>query len=524
MSEARENIEPSRLGGTAARHAAAFTVVLQGLGRLVGLLVVILLVRALTEEAFGAYNVYFSIIGMIGTVFSFGIPNTLARFLPEYHKKHNDRFAHNLHRYASFARFGSNVILLALFWVFWERITVFLGIAAYAELFVVFALIVLTHFQVRILDITLSAYLLQKHSFGSQLLFGIAKLVGYWLLLFSSTVSLEQVLLVDRVAYIAMYAWLKVAYYRNAPPPVDAAQVDTRVERKRLFRYAFFYNFSDFGQFSVGNKIDVLFLAAMTEPITVGAYSLARKFERIITNLLPVKFFQGVVRPLFFTLDADSDPQKVSTYFQILTKLTYICLFPLFAGMIAAYTSISAAFLDGKFLEFADLVAVIFVFALLAGVQKPLMLVIQLREKADFVLKSKLFGILNLVLLVVLIPPLGGIGAAVATGVAGVLSRIYLWSAVRRSLDLSSLGLFAAYGTAYWTAVIGGTFFLKEYVANPFAQLFLMAIVIGVALMLFLRGPILTKAEVDVLEKILRPREHAVLVRAGLLRPPADVA
>jgi len=351
MTDPFESSDSTRLDGFAARRAAMFTILFQGLSKITGFVVVILLIRILSEETFGAYNIYYAIIGFIGTVFSLGIPNTLARFLPEYHNNYLDHLAHSLYRYGSLARFFSNLLMLIIMWVFWKRISEFLQLGQFEDVFAIFALIVLTHFQASILSTTLTAYLLQQHIFGAQFLFGACKLLGYSYLLGTSHITLKWVLVIDLGAYSIMYIWQKVAYRRFAPQPINRRAVDVPVERKRIMRYAFFYNFSDLGQFSVGTRVDYLFLAAMADPIMVGAYALARKLEKVSTDFLPVKFFQGIVRPLFFTLDLKSDPEQVNAYFQLLTKFTYICLFPLSVLMVVAYEPITNGLMAGKFNE-----------------------------------------------------------------------------------------------------------------------------------------------------------------------------
>ena len=135
MTDPFESSDSTRLDGIAARRAAMFTILFQGLSKITGFVVVVLLVRILSEEAYGAYNVYYAIIGFIGTVFSLGISNTLARFLPEYHNNYRDHLAHSLYRYGSLARFVSNLLILIILWVFWNRVSEFLQLGQFKDMF-----------------------------------------------------------------------------------------------------------------------------------------------------------------------------------------------------------------------------------------------------------------------------------------------------------------------------------------------------------------------------------------------------
>lgn len=517
MTDGLESSDSPRLGGIAARRAAMFTILFQGLSKVTALVVVVLLVRILSEEDYGVYNVYFSIIAFIGTVFSLGISSSLTRFLPEYHKNYHDRLAHSLYRYGSIARFASNFVVLMIMWLFWDRISEFLQIGESKDVFTIFALIVLTHFQASILSTTLSAYLLQKQAFGGHFLFALAKLLGYGFLLGTSRITLTWVLIIDLIAYLILYAWQKNAYRRFAPRPVNKDPVDVSVERKRVLRFAFFYNFSDLGQFSVGSKIDYLFLAAMADPIMVGAYALGRKLEKVSTTFLPVKFFLGIIRPLFFTLDVEKEPTRVNAYFQLLTKLTYMCLLPLAVFMITAYEPLTNAMMAGKFNEHKALIAAIFGFALLAAFQKPLMLVVQLSERAGVVLLSKLFGIVNLVALFLLIPVWGVIGAAVATGVTVICSRLFLWWSVRHIIRIRGFGTFATYSVLFWASVLVLVEMGVDRIHNPLLALIFCLLFTGLACLPYVRGPILNVADKLLLRDVLNPREMDILIRVGIL-------
>ena len=114
-----------------SRSAFKFTFIFKTLSKASGFIATVLLVRALTEHNYGIYNLLYSIIALIGMVASFGIGNTLQRYIPEYYEKGEFKIAHNLYLTASFIRLISNVVLLGLILVLWEHIAPVLKLSEY---------------------------------------------------------------------------------------------------------------------------------------------------------------------------------------------------------------------------------------------------------------------------------------------------------------------------------------------------------------------------------------------------------
>ena len=67
-----------------AKRAALSIVAWRPLRKAAGAVALLVLVRCMDTSSFGAYQVYYSMLGFLATGASFGITNTLARYLPEY--------------------------------------------------------------------------------------------------------------------------------------------------------------------------------------------------------------------------------------------------------------------------------------------------------------------------------------------------------------------------------------------------------------------------------------------------------
>ena len=117
--------------------ATKFTVLFRTMAQVIGLASTIFLVRTLSENDYGVYNLLYSVIALMGMVFSLGIANTLQRYMPEYYSRGEFSLAHRLYRFSALFRLLSNVIILADIRVCWEQIARILKNYAIIDLYMI---------------------------------------------------------------------------------------------------------------------------------------------------------------------------------------------------------------------------------------------------------------------------------------------------------------------------------------------------------------------------------------------------
>ena len=175
-----------------ARAAAFYALGFRIPGQAAALGSYVVLVRWLPEAEYGVYSLLYAMLPVIGTLMSFGMENTLGRYQPEYLRRGENRLANRLSRNIALLRLATSVIFLAAILVFWDEIAPFFDIAEYRDHFVLFALVIITHFQCHILSISLSAHLLHKYSVGLTAIFSVLKVVGYALGVLAANVHLAH--------------------------------------------------------------------------------------------------------------------------------------------------------------------------------------------------------------------------------------------------------------------------------------------------------------------------------------------
>ena len=119
-----------------ARRALIDTVAYRAISQVATILGYMVMVRAMTKEDFGVFNLLYSFIPVISTFASLGLEQTLRRYQPEYLRAGNRSAAAWLVRFVASARFGTNVILLSAILLGWNYVAPLFKLQPYRAEFV----------------------------------------------------------------------------------------------------------------------------------------------------------------------------------------------------------------------------------------------------------------------------------------------------------------------------------------------------------------------------------------------------
>ncbi len=499
------------------RSALANAAVYRAISQIAGAATYILLVRIMTEYDYGIYNLFYSIPAVMGAILSLGIGNALHRFLPEYLARKDYGLARHFVSWALRLRLLTSLLFISLCLVFWDRLAPIFEVTHLKQYFLIFAVIIVTHFQCRIITLALSANLMQQWSSGLNTGFTVAKLAGY-LIATTFGVSLETILIVDLAAYLIWYGTLRVVYHTKLPRPAKRKPVRfTRDERTRVAKYAAFYNFNDVGVVALKSTPDRLFIAAFLNPVAVGAYAFCTGLNAMIQRLTPVAFFNGVIEPLVFTLDYNKQKPRARGYFQFLLKINYLVQFPILIVIAAVPEQIIHVVFGGKFIEYQYLLIAAFAFPAMYRFQDAVMIMAQLGERAGIILASKIFAAYNIVAALVLIPVFGVYGAILATGTAQLFKSIFVWFFVREVACFRGMGGFFLSQLVLWSLCWAAVTYLVADMSNLVA-LIVALLFVGVCSLLGLRLAHFNEVESNLIRKVGGPRASHILETTGVIQ------
>ena len=505
-------------GLSATKYTVAFRVIAQGLG----LIATICLVRVLSEHDYGIYNLLYSLIALMGMFFSFGIANTLQRFMPEYYNRGEYEIAHRLYKAASIIRLISNVAVLGGILLLWDYLAPLLKLTEYKPYFILFCLIIILHLQRGILETCLESYFLQKYSQGISVFFVVIKGIGYVAaLLFSWDMWL--ILIIDFVAYFITFILLELIYHKKVHRQGGTYPTFPRDERKRLTRFALFYNFNDAGAGLLDANFDNFIIIMYLDPIAVGAYAFCNRVTRTAERILPANYLLQLIRPLFFSGNSMATSKQINQNYQLLLKLIYLCQIPLFCFFLLYSQECITILFGGKFLEYHLILVAVSFISLLNAFQVPVGLVAQLKERVEIFLYSKIFAVYNLAADVVFIHYLGLWGAVLATGSATLGKNIFIWYFVRDNANVRGMAPFFLKTVGYWVIVVGIGWLLNHMILSNLIVLVAGTAWLGLAFWFQFRFVHLKKEEQELLSELgLESRKMALLLRWSGLRNGLD--
>lgn len=505
------------------RRSLIDTVAFRAVSQLATVLSYIVLVRGMPKEDFGIYNLLYSFIPVIGTVASFGLEQVLRRYQPEYLGTGNLPGALWLVRFVASARFFSNVVLIGLVLLTWNYVTPIFHLAPYRIQFAYFSILLLIHFQAQILQLSLASHMLHRYSVGSVAVLSVGKLFAYTLMFWMGVFTLPRAIFADTAAYALAYMFLRGIYrthcLRREP---RSTYRPAKTERSRMLRYGLLNNFNDAGTLLLGGTVSNFFIAAFIDPISVGIYAFYGRLNEMAINILPVRLFDNVIQPLFFSIKPAEADQRVRLVFTFLLDINLILQWPMLAYAIVYHADLVQVLFGGKFGEYSALLPLVFAFSTINSIAVPVTLVAQHEEKTAVILLSKVFVLYNLAALVFLLPVAGIYGAVFATGSAQALKNLFIWWRVRtRAVWLNARALLLT-ATLLWGAIVAACLALRLTVhVPPVVHLALGGLICAAGSLIYLRSPAICASDRAIFASVFRGKESRILRQLGLLAPVA---
>jgi O-antigen/teichoic acid export membrane protein len=502
-----------------ARRSLIDTVTFRVLSQITTGLALIIQVRGMSDRDFGVYSLLYTFVPVIGTLLSLGLEQVMQRYQPEYLRAGNKAGAAWLMRTIASGRLAANILIIIVVLLCWNLVAPLFKLTAYRGTFAIFSFLILVQFQSRILQLALASHMMHRYSVGSMSTLSLIKLITYGTLYVMHKLTLEAAIFADMLSWGCAYALLRFAYNRYCLVAEARVRYDPGPdERKRLFRYGLYNNFNDAGVFLLYSTVDNFFIAAYLDPISVGVYSFYSRLRQLVVTALPVKQFQNIVQPLFFSIPAEQADRNIPRFFSFLLNMNLLLMWPALAFATAYHHEIVQLVFHSKFIEKSWLLPVLMGFATLNVVDDPASLVAQYEEKAHVLLLSKVFAAYNILAMFLLVPILGIYGAALAAGTAQTLKNWFIWWNVRkravwtnaRGALLSSIGL--------WGAVVGACYGLKALMPLPaLFQVAMGIVVFALAILVFIRTPVLSVSDREILRSVMPEKATRIMQRVGFL-------
>ncbi len=397
----------------------------------------VLVIKKLDVDMYGTYNLLLKFI-ILFNVFSLSpIGSVFNRYIPELISNNENR------RLTKLIFTGISLIVISAIAIatimlnFSDILSGFLNIPSFAQykvaLLAYIMLMILRQAMVSILTSSLlhkqtSIFLLFSSFIRSVLLIALLPFL-----------TINVLLLIEAIASFIYILPGGYVLYKFIVSVKAKAVVETKVEvdKKRVIRYGMFSSLNELGAGIVGKTSDYFIISSMSNLHNVGIYAFATKIYDLIFKLLPFKEFMTVVRPLFFQkYSNDYNESEFHNVYNFMIKcMMPVYIIPVLYFVVFGQSLIQFVF-DAKYAE-AYLVCVL---VLLSNVYYafffPVALVMQLKEKMDIALYSKVIVFFSIAAGILAMKYYGIIGVAIATLVGDLSKNFFILILLKRKVKI----------------------------------------------------------------------------------------
>ncbi len=305
----------------------------QALCRMVLLLVV---VRLLSAEDFGAYMLAVGVSEMLLQTFSLGILPVGQRFLPQLVDTAKPSDLRRFLRGISTLQFAILLLVTSAIWYYWDTLLPLVGFDAEQterSRPAVWMLLFVPAF--RFVADLLEALLEQGKAQAARALMLLGRLAGIGVLLLVGTeIGLVEILYIDGgiTVICLIVAWLFMAgTLRGIAPPSEPKPLPVRT----MMRHAWHMASVDFlGSASAPGAIRVAIASALSLSDS-GLFAFLQSMQRLVGRYLPSVLLRGLVRPMLIArVHKKNGPKLIETVTGLLLKLNLLIIV---AGVVVVY-------------------------------------------------------------------------------------------------------------------------------------------------------------------------------------------
>ncbi|WP_430809898.1 MULTISPECIES: lipopolysaccharide biosynthesis protein [unclassified Carboxylicivirga] len=434
-----------------------------------GMLASILVLRKLEVNVYGTYVLLFGLFAIFQLLVTSPLKHVFLRFIPGLKEKSASGAIGKLLRIAVGIALLLVVIMLVSVLAFQVQLAAFFNIPDFGSHLYFFILFVLFYSLRHLAEVVLMALLLHKKMAVLNVLITLFRSTAYIILLKRLDVnwllSIDACLSLIYVLVVLLFIVMSLRSLKREPDVRPQLGLQRRIRRFWLYSIL-----TELGAGMIGRTSDTYIVAALSNPYSVGIYGFSVKIYEMCYKLLPIREFESVVKPVFFKkYDDNASDEVLNRVYNYTVKV----LLPLFILPFLYFLLFGSDFIyhlfGDKYAEAYWVTTLILLGLLTNGVFYPLIMLIQLKERLQIVLLSRVVVVLSLILGVGLMKSMGVVGVALATVIGELVKNLFMFWLFRRGCIIRyDLKIFSRYGLLILLALM--LFFPMSYIAQGLAM------------------------------------------------------
>jgi O-antigen/teichoic acid export membrane protein len=455
--------------------------------------VTLLLVKGLSIEDYGAYSLFVSMLFLGSVLTNLGTLGVIQRFVPEFAQGNENGRIRQTVKSAIILRSVAGLACVGALLIFSDAIFSLLNLSErYQSYSFLVGLLILISIEVQLLGDGVLGALLDYRSLTIGRLSGKLLQLCTIYLAFSLGYGLKGVI----VGWMASLVAPLIIYIYKVHKAVFKEKLDARptLPTRRMARYGAFYLAGVFGTIFFDVAIDNFVIAHYLGEYEVGRYAFSAKVAFLSLSVVPINLMTPIVVNVAIRRWSEKKSTDVlSDIFALFNKLIFFSILPATVGVFVLSDAIITHLFDAKYASVDLVVKVILFFSVIKFFNYAFQTLVKPLELVHLSLYRYVCSFINLCLNLWLVPKMGILGAALATGSTTVLNYVIVVILLRRHVNLGqdwkafakmSLNLLAMAATIYalrgWVGgptelivvvLLGaGVYFLLSAFSKPFTD------------------------------------------------------
>jgi O-antigen/teichoic acid export membrane protein len=389
-------------------------------------LLMIVLVRILPVSDYGLYSLLMSIATTALLLGSFGVGSIWERYIPEYLEKSNFYILKRLVKLGILVKLLAGAVITAVFLVFGNGISLFLNAPGLAPFLPLLGIIVVFFMQVDSFQYLLDSLLEQRYKSLSNLLaFGTYFVLSYILL--KMGFGLNGVLWAFLLNNVMIFLFaLRKAY--SSVLSKEAAGERENISGK-VKNYGSNMYISSVGNIILSTSLDNFLISFFLGSVAVGLYSFGYMIIEGLFVFGPAVIAAPVILPIVIRkYTKTKDTGYLARSFCIYNKMVAFFSIPTAVGVLLLVDKAIIFIFQQEYLASIPVMFFYTIVFLIWTFGWPINVLLKALEMSKVVRNSRVFIAYNFVAAILLIPVLGILGAALATGTTQLTMIFYqLW-------------------------------------------------------------------------------------------------
>ncbi|NOQ55746.1 MAG: oligosaccharide flippase family protein [Nanohaloarchaea archaeon] len=375
-------------------------------------LIQILIIKNLSVENYGIYNILISISTGAYFLCNFGIESIIERYLPEYIEKNNYKIIKKIIKKGILITISSLIFVSLILILFGNLFSSLINSSGIERYFVVLSIIFILNLEIKIQEAILNAYIDQKTK-NLVKIFSNFVYLGLIYYFFTIGLGLWGALYSMLITNIILF----ILFFRKTYHLVFTKKTVGKEEKifKKISRYGILLYLSGLGDIIFQLTTDVIIISYFLSSYWVGIYSFSYTFTRYMFYFLPPVIAFSIILPVIIR-EYNKNKNILPVFFKLYNKLIAFFSIPLCIGGIILSEKIITLIFGSKYLPGIEVFNIYMIFFLIWSFGYPLYILVRVLEKPKIIFYSRIFIIYNLAADIILVPSIGILGAAIATG------------------------------------------------------------------------------------------------------------